>query len=134
MEEHKCDRRTLRWLAIAWAKEEGLVPHSLNRADLHGREIPSWTSGMLWDLHTGSDKNSWHSRWRTLFAGVLKRAGAETTPITARVATKDVHRGMCPRRAADLPSSHALLAWQVLYGLEPARPSRQSLGCICAPK
>ena len=34
----------------------------------------------------------------------------------------------------DLPLSHALLAWQVLKGLEPARPTRRSLGRSCAPK
>ena len=47
---HGTDRGTLRWLAIAWGKQNGHVPQELNRADKHGGEIPYWASGMIWDL------------------------------------------------------------------------------------
>ncbi len=47
---HDTDRVTLRWLAIAWGKRKGFVHQGLNRHDLHGREIPYWTSAMLWDI------------------------------------------------------------------------------------
>ena len=68
---HGTDRGTLRWLAIAWGKQNGHVPQDLNRTDKHGNEIPYWVSGMLWDLQGDKLALAWHRRWRAILAGLL---------------------------------------------------------------
>ena len=44
VKKHNGDPQTLRWLTIAWAKQEGLVPQTLNRTYRHGRDPPFWAS------------------------------------------------------------------------------------------
>ena len=45
---------TYAWAAIAWTKQKGLVPRTLNRAE-NGRGVPSWASVVLWELSTEED-------------------------------------------------------------------------------
>ena len=47
IKEHKCDPQTPRWLTIAWAKQDVLVPQALNRTDRHDRDISYWASELM---------------------------------------------------------------------------------------
>ena len=117
---HDTDRVTLRWLAIAWGKRTGFVHQGLNRHDLHGREIPYWTSAMLWDLQGDKPAPPWHQRWRAILAGLLARAGIETTPITDLATTREIYRALSTaRRTGDWPWEEALktVNWMAAVGL-----------------
>ena len=91
---YKCDRATIRWLAIAWAKQVGHVPPSLNRTDRHGREIPFWVTDIMWDLREGPQQEPWHTRRRWLLSGILEATGAENIPITDRTTVKALYKSM----------------------------------------
>ena len=75
---HGTDRGTLRWMTIAWGKQNGQVSQDLNRTDKHGNEIPYWVSEMLWNLQGGKPAPLWHRRWRSILTGLLARVGIES--------------------------------------------------------
>ena len=72
VQKHGGPASTYTWAAIAWAKQKGHAPQTLNRTE-NGRDVPFWASAILWELSTEDD--DWHRGWRLLLSGL--RASTE---------------------------------------------------------
>ena len=120
------------WLSISWAKLNGHVPQTLNRAE-NGREIPFWASEVLWSLTTDSD-GDWRHSWRLLLAGLRDASGTDEAPVVHAESISASHRLMNARkRGLSLEGATEMVNWMAEQGLVES-PQRKAQTTAATPR
>ena len=133
---HVIDQKTLRWLAIAWAKRKGFVPRELNRSDQHEHEIPFWVSDTVWGLQATRSVSPWHRQWRATLAGIIQRAGIEQVSIIDREAIYGTYMSSGDRIKGRWrwPEAMQTVNWLAEMGLLQAPPFAEELAAKVGTK
>jgi hypothetical protein len=113
------------WLLIAWAQQNGLVPHTLERLDRAGKPIPFWVSLTIRRViardNPLSPVSPWCEQWRLLYRAIKQRAGGENIPTTNERMLQGAHNNTNTKtqvgRAAARDNAQEMINWMASASL-----------------